>query len=49
MQTKHLNLFRMGFFGAAYGWEGGKKPPFQPKICHTYSAMMKLGTVIPYL
>ena len=23
-------------------------PPF-PKICHTYPAMMKLGTVIPYL
>ena len=27
MQTKHLNLFRMGFFGAAYGWEGAKSPP----------------------
>ena len=36
----------MGFFGAAHGW-GGKPPP--PKICHTYPAMMKLGTVIPYL
>ena len=25
-----------------------KKAPL-PKICHTYPAMMKLGTVIPYL
>ena len=29
------------------GW-GGKKAPFR-KICHTYSKMMKLNTVIPYL
>ena len=27
---------------------GGKKAPL-PKICHRYPAMMKLGTVIPYL
>ena len=27
---------------------GGKKIPV-PKICHTCSPMMKLGTVIPYL
>ena len=27
---------------------GGKKSPL-PKICQTYPAMMKLGTVIPYL
>ena len=26
----------------------GKKVPL-PKICHTYPAKMKLGTVIPYL
>ena len=38
----------MGFFGAAHGWEGGKKAPL-PKICHTYPTMMKLVTVIPYL
>ena len=25
---------------------GGKKAPL-PKICYTYPAMMKLGTVIP--
>ena len=46
-----LTLFRMDFFRAAHGWgegEGGaKRAPF-PKICHTYPAMMKLGTVIPY-
>ena len=40
----------MGNFGAAHGWRGGggKKAPL-PKIYHTYSAMLKLGTVIPYL
>ena len=36
-----LTLFRMGFFRAAHGWGA--------KIRHTYSTMMKLGTVIPYL
>ena len=45
-----LTLFRMGLFGAAHGLrrEGGKGPYFS-KTCHTYSTMMKLGTVIPYL
>ena len=38
----------MGLFGAAQGWEGGKKAPY-PKIYHTYPTMMKLGTVIPDL
>ena len=42
-----LTLFRMGFFGAAHR-RGGQKDPL-PKICHTHSAVMKLGTVIPYL
>ena len=39
----------MGFFGATHGYGGGgaKRPPL-PKICHIYSTMMKLGTVIPY-
>ena len=40
-----LTLFRVGFFGAAHGW--GDKKASLPKICHTYPAMMKLGTVIP--
>ena len=36
-----LTLFRMDFFSAAHRWgaKGG----------HTYTTMMKLGTVIPYL
>ena len=29
--------------------DGGDKRSTLPKICHTYSKMMKLGTVIPYL
>ena len=41
-----LTLLRMGFFGDAHGWEGvGRKVPL-PKNCHTYPAIMKLGTVI---
>ena len=37
------------FRGCSLIWwgGGGKKAPL-PKICHTYPAMMKLGTVIPY-
>ena len=42
-----LTLLRMGLFGAANGWEDKKAPI--PKICHTYPAVIKLGTVIPYL
>ena len=38
----------MGLFGAAHGWREGKKAPL-PKTCHTYPAIIKLGTVIPYL
>ena len=41
----------MGSLGVAHGWimKGGDKKGSFPKICHTYSTMMKLGTVIPYL
>ena len=41
----------MGFFGAANGWggRGAKSLPPLPKICHKYPAIMKPGTVIPYL
>ena len=54
VSERTLTLFRMGIFGAAHGWGwgvggGGKKCPPLPEICHTYPAMMKLGTVIPYL
>ena len=38
----------MSIFGSAHGW-GGSKKALLPKIYHTYPAMMKLGTVIPYL
>ena len=45
----------MGLYGAAHGWWGGgaegggaKRLPL-PKMSYTYLAMMKLGTVIPYL
>ena len=38
----------MGIFRAAHGWEEAKRLPLR-EICHTYSTMMKLGIVIPYL
>ena len=38
----------MGLFGAAQRWEGSIKAPLA-KICHIYPALMKLGTVTPYL
>ena len=38
----------MGFFGDAHGYGGSEKAPL-PKICHTYSTMMKRGTVVAYL
>ena len=44
----YLTLFRMGIYGAVHGWSEAKKAPL-PNICHTFPAMMKLGTVIPYL
>ena len=47
LQWNELTLFRMGFFGAAHGWGEAKRLPL-PKICHPYSTMTKLGTVIPY-
>ena len=39
----------MGIFGGVHGWgwEGGgrqKSHPPLPKMCHTYLAMMKLGS-----
>ena len=39
-----LTLLKMGL----QGWGVEKRLPL-PKICHTYPAIMKLGTVIPYL
>ena len=43
-----LTLFRMGIFGAAHGWGGGKKAPL-PKICHKYRTIMKFGAFVPFL
>ena len=40
---EELTLFRMCFSGFAHG----RRP--LPTICHTYSTIMKLDTVIPYL
>ena len=41
----------MGIFGAAHRFVegGGAKMIPLPKIFHTYSTMMKFGTVIPYI
>ena len=36
-----------GPFGAAQGCGGVPNRPRFPKICHTYPALMKLGTVMP--
>ena len=46
--SAHLTLYRMGCFGVAHGWGVEAKRPPVAKICHTYPAMMKLGTVISY-
>ena len=43
-----LTLFRMGFFGGCSRMGGCKKATL-PKICPTFSAMMKLGKIIPFL
>ena len=45
----------MGLFWAAHGYGGegggqkGHPPSLISNICHTYSTMVKLGTLIPYL
>ena len=45
---RQLNLFMMGFFGAAHRWGvGAKSPPSLKSAIHP--TMMKLGTVILYL
>ena len=43
-----LTLFRMGFFGCCSRMGGDLFGPLS-KICHTYTAMMKCDTVIPFL
>ena len=44
-----LTLFRMGFLGVCSWMWGVQISHLVPKSCHTYSTMMKLGTVVPYL
>ena len=46
----YLNHILMGLFGVAHGWGGGGGQEHSlPKICHTYTTMMKLGAVMPCL
>ena len=44
-----LTLFRMRLSGATHGWGRGKRALALPEVCHTYTTMMKLGTVITCL
>ena len=48
--TAFLNTIMDGLFRACsqMGGGGAKRPLLLSKICQTYPAMMKLGTVIPY-
>ena len=47
----YINSIQDGHFRSCsqIGGGGQKGPPSLPKICHTYSTMMKLCTVILYL
>ena len=47
----YLTLFRLGICGAAHGggWRGGNIKSPLPKICHTFTTMMKVGRIIPHL
>ena len=47
-KLSNVNPIQDGLFRGCSQMGGGKKAPL-PKTCHTYPAMMKLGTVIPYL
>ena len=45
-----MGLLINGCVWVGKGGGGAKaKEPKPPKICHAYSTIMKLGTVIPYL
>ena len=59
MNPKDLNLYKRLFFNIAFlnliqdgpfrgcSWIGESQKGPLPKICHTYIATMKFGTVIP--
>ena len=42
------NPIQDGLFRGCSRMGGGKEAPL-PKICHTYPAIMKISTVLPYL
>ena len=44
----NVNPIQDGLFRDCSQIGEGKTPPPLPKVCHTYPAMMILGTVIPY-
>ena len=43
-----FNPIQDGLFQGCSRMGVGKKAPLHPKICYTYSTMMRLGIVIPY-
>ena len=49
MRKEYLTLFIKDGTFRGCPWRGDQKPFPLPKICHTYSAMIKLGKVISYL
>ena len=49
LSNLQLNPIQDGLFWGCSRIRGEAKRFPLPKICHTYPAMMKLGTVIPYL
>ena len=48
LEDASFNPIQDGPFQGCSRMGGAKRSPI-PKICHTYSTMMKLGTLIPYL
>ena len=44
-----FNPIQDGLFCGCSRMGAEARKPTLPKICHTYSTMIKLGTVIPYL
>ena len=49
LSNLQLNPIQDGPFWGCSRMGGRQKGPPLPKICHSYPAIMKIGTVIPYL
>ena len=49
IEEEIVNPIQNGPFWGCLRMGCQKAPTRLPKICHTYSTMMKLGTVVPYL